>query len=161
VALVGRPSSYDPRLVDKVYKLALLGSTEEEMAEIIEINHDTLYEWKKAHPEFSDAIKRGKHDADANVADRLYQRAMGYSHQAVKIFMPAGAEEPVYAEYTEHYPPDTQAASLWLRNRQPEKWRDRQEVTGANGKDLFPERSGDSERVAGAFLAVLKTLPGG
>ena len=44
---------------------------------------------------------------------------------AVKIFMPAGAEAPVCASYTEHYPPDTQAASLWLRNRQPAKWRDR------------------------------------
>jgi hypothetical protein len=35
------------------------------------------------------------------------------------------SKEPVYAEYTEHYPPDTGAASLWLRNRQPEKWRDK------------------------------------
>jgi hypothetical protein len=40
----------------------------------------------------------------------------------------AGAAAPVYAPYTEHYPPDTHAASLWLRNRQPTKWRDRQEV---------------------------------
>ena len=41
--------------------------------------------------------------------------------------MPAGADEPVYAEYIEHYPPDTQAASLWLRNRHPDKWKDRTE----------------------------------
>jgi hypothetical protein len=27
-----------------------------------------------------------------------------------------------------HYPPDTQVASLWLPNRQPAKWRDRQQV---------------------------------
>jgi hypothetical protein len=38
---------------------------------------------------------------------------------ASTIARPAGAEAPVNAPYTEHYPPDTQAASLWLRNRQP------------------------------------------
>jgi hypothetical protein len=143
VSLVGRPTSYDPRYVDKVYKLCLLGATNEEIAEIINISIDTLYEWKNKHPEFSDSLERGRHDADANVANRLYQRAMGYSHKAVKIFMPAGAEEPVYAEYTEHYPPDTQAASLWLRNRQPARWRDRQELTGAGGRDLIPARQAD------------------
>jgi len=42
--------------------------------------------------------------------------------------MPAGAEAPVYARYVQHYPPDTTAASLWLRNRQPDKWRDRQQI---------------------------------
>jgi hypothetical protein len=67
------------------------------------------------------------------VAKRLYNRACGYSHKAVKIFTPAGASEPVYAPYIEHYPPDTQAASLWLRNRQKAKWRDRVEHTGADG----------------------------
>jgi hypothetical protein len=32
--------------------------------------------------------------------------------------------QPIEVEYIQHYPPDTQAASLWLRNRQPGKWRD-------------------------------------
>lgn len=31
-------------------------------------------------------------------------------------------------EYIEHYPPDTTAAIFWLKNRQPEKWRDRKEI---------------------------------
>jgi hypothetical protein len=62
------------------------------------------------------------------MAESLYNRGLGYQHQAVKIFMPAGAGAPVYAPYTEHYPPDTKAASLWLRNRQPERWRDKREV---------------------------------
>jgi hypothetical protein len=44
----------------------------------------------------------------------------------VKIFMPAGAKQPVYAPYREHVPPDTAAASLWLRNRRKDEWRDKQ-----------------------------------
>lgn len=124
---VGRPSSYRNEFADKAYKLCLLGATQEEIADLLCVSLQTLYTWREKHPEFMEAFTRGKQDADANVANRLYQRAMGYSHEAVKIFMPAGSNEPVYAPYTEHYPPDTQAASLWLRNRQPAKWRDKQE----------------------------------
>lgn len=125
---VGRPSSYRDEYADQGYKLCLLGSTDVEMADFFGVSEQTLNAWKKAHPVFLESITRGKAGADGNVAEKLYQRALGYSHAAVKIFMPAGAQEPVYADYTEHYPPDTQAASLWLRNRQPKKWRDKQEV---------------------------------
>ena len=34
----------------------------------------------------------------------------------------------VEVPYTEHYPPDTAAAFIWLKNRQSGKWRDRQHV---------------------------------
>jgi len=57
----------------------------------------------------------------------------------VKIFMPSGASEPVYAPYTKHYPPDTKAALRWLMNRQPAVWRDRQEV---NMTDSLEHRLG-------------------
>lgn len=124
----GRPSSYREEYAEQGYKLCLLGSTDVEMADFFSVSEQTLNAWKKAHPSFLESITRGKAAADGNVAEKLYQRALGYSHTAVKIFMPAGAESPVYADYTEHYPPDTQAASLWLRNRQPKKWRDKQEV---------------------------------
>src|SRR4051812_47469279 len=47
---------------------------------------------------------------------------------AVKIFMPPGATEPVYAPYVEHLPPDVGAAKLWLLNRQPNRWREKREI---------------------------------
>jgi hypothetical protein len=36
----------------------------------------------------------------------LYQRAVGYSFDSVKVFMPAGAKKPIYAPYVEHVPPE-------------------------------------------------------
>ncbi|WP_429554773.1 terminase [Paraburkholderia sp. MM5477-R1] len=103
------------------------------MADFFGVSEKTVNAWKKAHPEFLQSTTRGKMMADAEVADRLYQRALGYSHPAVKIMQFEGA--PVVVPYTEHYPPDTPAASLWLRNRQPWKWRDRtqHEIMGENG----------------------------
>lgn len=73
--------------------------------------------------------------ADDRVERSLYQRAVGYQADAVKIFMPAGAAEPVYAPYRENVQPDTTAAIFWLKNRRKEQWRDvtRQEQTGPDG----------------------------
>lgn len=136
----GRPTDYRTEFPDKARKLCLLGATDKELADFFEVSESTINLWKISHPEFSESIARGKVSADAEVAEKLYHRALGYSHNAVKIFMPAGAQTPVYADYTEHYPPDTQAASLWLRNRQGSKWRDKQEHehTGADGVPLVP-----------------------
>jgi hypothetical protein len=131
----GRPTKYDRTLCEQAYKLYLLKATDEEVSDFFGVHVDTLHEWRRVHKEFSEATTRGKLQADAEVAEKLRHRAIGYSHEAVKIFMPAGAAEPVYAKYTEHYPPDTAAASLWLRNRQPEKWRDKADLehSGPNG----------------------------
>lgn len=132
---VGRPSKYQDGFPDQVYKLAMLGLTDEQIASFFQVSKQTLYDWQEAHPEFLDSSQRGKTIADAEMAVSLYKRGMGYSHEAVKIFMPAGADEPVYAKYVEHYPPDTPAASLWLRNRQKALWRDTQSLQNldANG----------------------------
>jgi hypothetical protein len=57
---------------------------------------------------------RGKMLADAEVAAKLFERACGYVHAAVKIYR--GEDGVIQVPYEVRYPPDTQAASLWLRN---------------------------------------------
>jgi len=61
----------------------------------------------------------GKKAADDRVTRSLYPRAVGYSYDAVKIFMPSGAKVPTYAPYVENVPPDVTAAIFWLKNRDP------------------------------------------
>lgn len=136
----GRPSKYKPEFGEQAHKLCLLGATDAQMADFFGVDERTINNWKESEPEFLQSITRGKLLADAAMASSLYHRGLGYSHDAVKIFMPAGADAPVYAPYTEHYPPDTPAASLWLRNRQPGLWRDKQEHehTGKDGIPLVP-----------------------
>lgn len=131
----GRPTDYRDEYAEQAFKLALLGMTDAEMASFFEVDERTVNRWKDDHPEFCQSITRGKENADGDVAEKLYRRAMGYSHEAVKIFQVDGA--PLIVPYTEHYPPDTQAASLWLRNRQPRKWRDKVDHEHA-GKDGGP-----------------------
>jgi hypothetical protein len=109
-------------MCDRVFKLALLGVTDEEMADVLGIALSTLYAWKKTHAEFSEAITRGKLDADSEIAHSMYQRAKGYSHRAVKIAVNADGDI-TKVPYVEHYPPDTAAATMWLTNRRHGAWK--------------------------------------
>ncbi len=121
----GQPTLYKEEFVELAYRLALLGMTDEEMAPVFGISYAAMSKWDKAHPDFLQARARGREPADAEVAESLRKRALGYSHPAVKIFMPQGAAAPVYAEFTQHYPPDTMAGNIWLMNRQPKFWKPR------------------------------------
>ena len=129
----GRPTSYRPGYVKQAASLCELGATDPDLARAFGVSIRTIAYWKRTHPEFLQALKVGKEVADERVTDSLYQRATGYTYDAVKIFMPAGAKEPVYAKYREHVPPDTTAMIFWLKNRKPDEWRDKHEVGGSGG----------------------------
>lgn len=131
-----RPSSYKPEYAEQAYKLCLLGATDKKMADFFNVSEQTVNAWKSAHANFLESITRGKEIADADIAEALFYRAKGYKHledDIRTVTLPAGkGSEIVITPTIKHYPPDTQAASLWLRNRQPKLWRDKTEVAHAN-----------------------------
>lgn len=134
----GRPSTYSEEFAKQAEKLAALGATDMEVADFFEVDVRTIYRWKHDHEAFCQALNVGKAKADERVINSLYQKAVGYEQEAVKIFMPAGAEAPVYAPYREKIAPDTTAAIFWLKNRQPEQWRDKQELEHKGQVSLTP-----------------------
>lgn len=124
----GRPTAFKDEFVKSAEKLTALGATDIELADFFEVDVRTIYRWKHDHQEFCQALNAGKTKADERVVNSLYQKAVGYEQDAVKIFMPGGATEPVYAPYREKIAPDTTAAIFWLKNRQPGEWRDKQDI---------------------------------
>lgn len=130
--LPGRPSKYKPEYDQQALKLCLLGATDKDLADFFDVSEDTINEWKKVHDGFSVSIKRGKEQADAEVASRLYQRALGYSHSDTDIKVID--HQIVMTDIIKHYPPDATSAIFWLKNRQKDKWRDRV-VTEHQGGD--------------------------
>ncbi|HIE0523799.1 TPA: terminase [Stenotrophomonas maltophilia] len=126
----GRPSKYKPELDEQAEKLCRLGATDKEIAAFFGVRESTLNNWKLRHPSFVESLKRGKDEVDALVEQSLFRRAMGYSHQSEKVFQYQGAI--VRAKTVEHYPPDTTACIFWLKNRQPDSWRDRREEPTGN-----------------------------
>lgn len=83
------------------------GMTEQEIAKSLGISRSTLYRWKEEHPELAKALRRGKEAVDYQVEGALLQTALGGN---------------------------TTAQLFWLRNRRPDKWKDRpDQKSGPNG----------------------------
>ena len=115
---------------EQVYKLCLLGATDKQLADFLNVSEATINNWKENDNEFLESIKKGKLIADSEIAHSLYHRAKGYSHPEDRIFNDSGT--PLIVPTIKHYPPDTAAAFIWMKNRQPDTWRDKQEVENTN-----------------------------
>jgi transposase-like protein len=123
--MAGAPTKYDPKFKDKAYKLCLLGATDIDLADFFDVCEATINNWKIDYPEFLESIKKGKIEADSNVADRLYQRALGFEHDSEEIKIVDG--EVIRVPIRKVYAPDPTSAIFWLKNRQSDKWRDKTE----------------------------------
>lgn len=124
----GRPPQYKPEYAEQAEKLCKIGMTDPEIGEFFGVDPATMWRWRNKYDAFRKAVTRGKEVADNLVEASLWRRATGYAQKSVKIFMPAGAESPVYAPFVEHLPPDPGAAKLWLTNRKPDQWSERSKV---------------------------------
>jgi len=154
----GRPTKYDPGYNEIARKLCLLGHTDKELAKFFEVDRDTIKEWKSVYPEFSASVNAGKLLADSEVASSFHKRAVGYQYEEVtyeKIIIKEGegfmktddvdnegiSVDPYKKKVVvKEVAPDPGAALNWLKNRQPKKWRDKQElgITDKKGKDVPP-----------------------
>lgn len=110
------------------------GLTDEQIASNIGISRSTLSDWKKKYSDISDTLKKGKDVVDIQVENALLKRALGYSYKEVtreKVFNPeTGRYELIPTkEVTKEVVPDTTAQIFWLKNRKPEQWRDKRDVS--------------------------------
>jgi hypothetical protein len=108
----GRPTEYNKKYNDTVKGLCLLGATDAQIADCLNVSEKTLNRWKKRYPEFCQSLKDGKVKADTDVATSLYQKAI------------TG---------------DVTAQIFWLKNRQPKTWRDKQTqvIENPDGTPIF------------------------
>jgi hypothetical protein len=130
----GRPQSYKPEFAELAYRMALLGLTDVELARFFDVSERTIAGWDKAHPEFAQSRMSGKLPADAEIAAKLYHRARGYEHADTHVSVING--QVILTPLIKHYPPDTQAAMWWLKNRQQGRWKDKFEIEASGTVQL-------------------------
>ena len=121
----GAPTKYRPEYAEKARKFCLLkGATDAQLAEYFGVAESTIKEWYKKHPEFSALTEAGKSGADMNVAEGLYKRGVGIEFTEVTSELIDG-EMTITKQVKKFIPPDSSAALNWLKNRQPNDWRDK------------------------------------
>ena len=106
--------------------MAEKGFIDQQIADFIGVRESTLNNWKNKHPDLMEALKDAKIGPNKHVEIALYDRALGYSHPEEKIFNDQGII--LRADTIKHYPPDTTACIIWLKNRDHERWRDKHEI---------------------------------
>lgn len=115
------------------------GLTDVQIAQNIGISASTFYAWRLKFPKISESLKRGKAPVDFEVENALLNKARGFTKtvkRAIKVktkkqLAGKGTIEEEHIEYVDeeiYIPPDTTAQIFWLKNRRPDKWRDRPEV---------------------------------
>lgn len=139
----GRPSKIDGVNLAEVEKMAKLGLTNEQIAGMLGIRRETIWDWCRKHPDFSNAIKAGKKVADDLVERSLFARAVGYAHPEDKIMVSKG--KTIVVPTIKHYPPDPTSCIFWLKNRRKDEWKDKVGVEGDDENPLkmivyYPEK---------------------
>ncbi len=103
-------------------------ATDANIAKVLGVELNTLMRWKRDYPEFCQALKDCKDAQDAKVVKCLFERATGYTYECEKV-LSTGAK----IRTTVTMPPDPTSMIFWLKNRQPEKWREKQELEHIGG----------------------------
>lgn len=106
------------------------GLTDEQIAHNIGIHVATLYTWMSKHGEIREALKRGKEVVDFEVENALLKRALGYEYD--EITYENGKETK---RVRKQVVPDTTAQIFWLKNRKPDEWRDKRNVSDTSESD--------------------------
>jgi len=139
----GRPTDY----IEEVH-IPLVATTIPDGATLPQIavacgqHVGTIKLWMKEHAEFMTAVLRARDEADSPVVSTVYhlsQRSSSEDRDRLR------------------------AAELWLKCRRPDEWRDRVEMTGAEGGPIAVTNLSDEELLteAAAIIAARGASAGG
>lgn len=133
----GRPSKLGalltPEGLEKVRELGKLGLIDKEIALTLGIAESSLYLYKK-NRRFSEALKKGKIEADKLVVASAFKRATGFEYEETEsrykiVRDPRTGEQRPELQSVKKVkrivPADVTAIALWLNNRQADRFRRR------------------------------------
>lgn len=119
------------------------GLTDEQIAKNIGVRRETIYDWAKRFPNFSNAVKTGREQADLQVENALFKRAVGYFYDEVKEEYETkrgsdGSEREHLKKRTvtrKEVVPEVTAQIFWLKNRASNRWRNDDRLIVNDTKD--------------------------
>lgn len=143
--VIGARGKYQEWLTEdgliRVEGYAREGLSDVQIAEKMRISLTTYYDWQNKYPELSEAIKKGKAPVDDMVENALFKRAVGYQYietttdfELIDTGQVDDDGKPVMEKkiksvrsVKKEMAPDVGAAAFWLKNRRPDRWREKRE----------------------------------
>lgn len=118
-----------PQVQDRlelVKKWARDGLDEKQIAENLRISKSTMEHYKKVHPDFMDALKRGKEPFIAHLENVMAKRAEGFEYEETKTYIKyEDGKEVRYTEKTKKYAlPNVAALWILMKNKDKGNWSD-------------------------------------
>ena len=110
------------------------GLTDEQISQNMGIAYSTLRSWRDKFSAISAVLKKGKEVVDRQVENALLKRALGYEYEEVKEKF-EGGEMTERTVVKKEVIPDTTAQIFWLKNRKPDKWRDKPDYEDTSAID--------------------------
>lgn len=151
----GRPTKYHSRMVKQAYDLcSIFGADDKSLASFFKTSVTSLNNWKKRYPEFLVSIKKGKYEFDSQIVEKaLLRRALGYNYvektrKSMRPQVISGVDVVIITkEVTKYVPAEVKACIFWLKNRQPERWREKSgmSVNARRHEDWLEELHGPDE----------------
>ena len=108
------------------------GLTDKQIAQNMGISRSTLNVWRERYSDISDTLKKGKEVVDRQVENALLKRALGYEYTETKEKREGGVLTEVTTT-VKQVVPDVTAQIFWLKNRKPDKWKDKREEEPPEG----------------------------
>ena len=126
----------------KIQGWARDGLIEKQIAKNMGVAESTLRNWKNIFPEIAEALRKGKEVVDREVENALYKSALGFMQKVKKPvrireveYDPKSgkkireSEKWVQVEEEVYIPPQVTAQIFWLKNRKPDQWREKNDLT--------------------------------
>lgn len=134
----GAKSKYREEFNEQARKLTLLGMTIPKLAKFFEVGQTTIDNWMREHPKFGQAIRDAREPADGEIANAMYQNAVGYEweeEQAYKVKVSQYEERIEIVKVRRKQPPNVVAGIFLLSNRHPELWKRAPDPNAGDDRD--------------------------
>jgi len=143
--MAGRKNKYFTNIEPNLYLIAGYlnsGHTEASVAKMFGVGVSTWERHKNSYEDFRELIRKSGMNATALVVNSIHKRATGYEYEEITTEITdngpqkgkqgrqrqAGNQRRVIKKVTKHVPPDTAAGIFWLTNRDPEQWKNTQNI---------------------------------
>ena len=113
-------------------ELIKTGKSVAQVAKIIKVHRDTVYEWKSRNKKFSDLLTTAQDDYNCGrVEVSQLKRSIGYRYTETTQELDSETNKLVTVKKVRKYlPGDPGSQQFFLKNRDSARWKDKHEIEG-------------------------------